>query len=135
VIQLENLQMKAKTSLALATAVLLAAGVSVASAAEMSHSSSASTMGRSASDTLSLNSTQRRMAWKDLNAASAKQNLPSGFHATVGAVVPSTFKIEPIPSKVTKDVPSLGPYDFATVQGKVLIVNPSDKKIADIITS
>jgi hypothetical protein len=30
-------------------------------------------------------------------------------------------------------VPSLKPYDFAVVQGKVLIVNPSDKKIVDVI--
>jgi hypothetical protein len=35
------------------------------------------------------------------------------------------------------DQPDLGlaVTDFAVVQGKVLIVNPSDRKIADIITS
>ncbi len=32
------------------------------------------------------------------------------------------------------DVPVLNPYDFAMVQGKLLIVNPSDRKIAEMIT-
>jgi hypothetical protein len=31
-------------------------------------------------------------------------------------------------------VPALRPYDFAIVQGKLLIVNPSDRKIAEVIT-
>ncbi len=64
-----------------------------------------------------------------------KQRLPAGFTAAVGSVVPSAIIIEPVPSKAASDVPSLRPYDFAVVQGKVLIVNPSDRKIADVITS
>ncbi len=39
-----------------------------------------------------------------------------------------------VPSKAARDVPALRPYDFAMVQGKLLIVNPSDKKIAEVIT-
>jgi hypothetical protein len=31
-------------------------------------------------------------------------------------------------------VPSLKPYDFAMTPRKLLIVNPSDKKIAEVIT-
>jgi hypothetical protein len=125
--------MKVKTSLVLAAA-MLSAGITAGSAADMSHSSSTSTMGRSASNTLNLNGVQRRLAWKDLSTAAAKQNLPPGFNATAGAAVPSTLKIEPVPTKVARDIPSLRPYDFATAKGKVLIVNPSDKKITDVIT-
>jgi hypothetical protein len=124
--------MKARMSIALAAAVLLS-GVTAASAAWW-HSSSSSTMAKPASDTFSLNSTGQKMAWKDLSTEASQQNVPSGFNATVGSVVPSTLKIEPVPSKAAKDVPSLRPYDFAMVQGKLLIVNPSDKKIVDVIT-
>jgi hypothetical protein len=131
--------MKTKSLMALSAAVLLC-GVTGASAAglwhwhSLWHSSSHSTMGRAASGTLNLTSAQQRMAWKDLSTEASKQNLPSGFNATTGSVVPSTFKIEPVPSKAARDVPALAPYDFATAQGKVLIVNPSDKKIVDVIT-
>jgi hypothetical protein len=127
-----------KSSIPLAVAVLLC-GVTGASAAglwhwhSLWHFSSHSTMGRAASDTLNLTSAQRKMAWKDLSTEDS-QNLPSGFDTTTGSVVPNAFKIEPVPSKAARDVPALTPYDFAMVQGKLLIVNPSDKKIADVIT-
>jgi hypothetical protein len=125
--------MKTRTSIALAAALLLS-GVTAASAADWMHSSSSSTMAKPASDTFSLNRTQQKTAWSDLSTAASKQDLPSGFNASIGSVVPTTFKIEPVSSRAAKDVPSLRPYDFAVVQGKLLIVNPSDKKIADVIT-
>lgn len=114
-------------------AALSLSAVTVASAAGMSHSPSSSMMSTSTSDTLTLSSAQRKTAWDDLSKGAPKQILPSGYSATAGSVVPSTLKIQPIPEKTAKDVPSLKSYDFAVVQGKVLIVNPSDKKIVDVI--
>ena len=116
--------MKKQTTLALAAAVLLS-GAAVASAA---------TMAPKASDTLNLSTTQQKTAWRDLHTPSLSQSAPSGFTASVGAALPSSVTIAPMPSKAASDVPALRPYDFAMVQGKVLIVNPSDKKIAEIIT-
>jgi hypothetical protein len=43
-------------------------------------------------------------------------------------------KLQPIPSKVAADVPSLQPYDFAMVGHKLVIVDPSNKVIADVLT-
>jgi len=56
------------------------------------------------------------------------------LNAIVGAVVPSTVKIEPVPSKAASDVPMLKSFDFAMVNGKLLIVNPSDKKTVQVIS-
>ena len=44
------------------------------------------------------------------------------------------MKVSAVPSKAARAVPSLRPYDFAMVQGKLLIVNPSDKKVAEVIS-
>jgi hypothetical protein len=125
------------SSIALATAVLLS-GVSAASAASFWHwpwhSSSKSTMARPASDTLSLTSAQQKMAWNNLSGAESKQSVPAGFSATVGSAVPTTFKIAPVSSKAAQDVPALKSYDFGMLQSKLLIVNPSDKKIVEVIT-
>jgi len=118
--------MKKQTSIALAAAVLLA-GVTTASAATMSNP--ATTGG-----TLSLTSAQQKAAWRDLYTPSLSQKAPAGFHATIGAVVPSSVTMAPIPSKTVSDVPSLKPYDFAMLQKKLVIVNPSDRKIAEVIT-
>ena len=65
---------------------------------------------------------------------SLNQKTPSGFEATPGAVVPSGVKIAPVPGKAARDVPALRRADFAMLQHKLLIVNPADKKIAEVIT-
>jgi hypothetical protein len=86
------------------------------------------------SDTLSLTSAQQKEVWKDLNSQASRQTTPSGFKATIGSTVPTSIKVQPVPSKAAADIPALKPYDFAFVQGKLLIVNPSDRKIAEVIT-
>jgi hypothetical protein len=133
--------MNKKASIALATGLLLAGAAAASAAGQQSTSSpkmapppASSTMSKPASDTLSLTSTEQKSAWKDLNGHVTNQNAPSGFQPKVGAAVPSSIKLEPIPAQAATDVPSLKSFDFAMVQGKLLIVNPSDKKIADVIT-
>jgi hypothetical protein len=125
--------MKKQVSIALAAGLLLA-GASVAFAAGASKSSATSNTSIQASDTLSLTSAQQKEAWKDLNGQASNQSAPAGFQPVVGSVVPTSIKVQPVPSKAAADIPALKPYDFAMVQGKLLIVNPSDKKIADVIT-
>jgi hypothetical protein len=121
-----EIAMKKQTSIALAAAVLLS-GVTAASAATMSNSAKAS-------DTLSLSSTQQKTAWRDFYMPSLNQNAPSGFNAIVGAVVPNSVTTAPVPSKAASAIPTLRPYDFAILQKKLVIVNPSDKKITEVIT-
>jgi hypothetical protein len=123
--------MRKRISVALATGLLLA-GVSVASAAGTSQSNS--TMAQPASETLTLTSTQQKTVWNDLHGRATEQKAPAGFNATVGSIVPSAVKIEPMPSKAATDVPALKSFNFAMVNGKLLIVNPSNKKIVDIIS-
>jgi hypothetical protein len=43
-------------------------------------------------------------------------------------------KIEPMPSNVTANNHKLRPYGFAMVGNKLLIVEPSNKVIADVLT-
>jgi hypothetical protein len=117
--------MKKQTSIALAAALLLT-GVTAASAATMSNTK--------ASDMLTLSSTQQKTAWRDLTTPQLNQKAPSGFNHIVGAVVPNSVTTAPVPSKAASAVPALKPYNFAMLQKKLVIVNPSDQKIAEVIT-
>lgn len=132
--------MNKKASLALATGLLLAGAATASAAGPQSASSpkappsASSTISKPAGDKLSLTSTQQKSAWNDLKGQAANQSPPSGFQAKVGEMVPGSIKTAPVPTKAATDVPSLKSYDFAMVHGKLLIVNPSDKKIADVIT-
>jgi hypothetical protein len=118
--------MQKQTSIAMAAAMLLA-GLTAASAATMSNLAKAT-------DTLNLTSTQQKTAWKDLTTPMLSQKAPAGFSATVGAMVPKSVTTAPMPTKAASDIPALKPYDFAMVQKKLVIVNPSDHKIAEVIT-
>jgi hypothetical protein len=127
----QEIAMRKYQSVALAAGLLMA-GVSAASAADTRQPSS--TVARPASDTLSLSSTQQQTAWKDLYMGSLNQKTPPGFDVQEGAVLPRDIATAPVTTKAASDVPELKPFDFAMVNGKLLIVNPSDKKIVDVIS-
>jgi hypothetical protein len=121
--------MKSQAALALAAAVLLAgAWLAVIPASAALFSSSAP----KASDSLTLSAQDQKTAWNDLNSV-ATSSAPSSFQPTTSSAVPSTLKVSAIPSKTASDVPALRPYDFAKVNGKLLIVNPHDMMIAEVI--
>lgn len=122
--------MKTRT-IAMAAAALLVAGVSAASAAGIP---SSNTMSPPAKDRLTLSNAQQKAAWRDLYTKALSQSAPSGFEAAVGAVVPNGVTTAPVPAKAASDVPALKPYNFAMLQKKLVIVNPSDHKIAEVIT-
>ncbi len=124
--------MKIQTSLALAAAVLLA-GVSAASAEGMQARSIGAKMLGAPADGLSLNRIQQKVAWAELSSRAMAQNAPPGFNATAGSVVPNSITIQAVTKKVANDVPALRSYDFAIVHGGLLIVKPSDKRIAEVI--
>jgi hypothetical protein len=90
-------------------------------------------MAPKASDTLTLTAAQQETAWNDLYMSSLNQNTPAGFDAKVGAALPTSVTTGAVTTKASRDVPALKPYRFAMVQKKLVIVNPSDHKIAEVI--
>jgi hypothetical protein len=52
---------------------------------------------------------------------------------TIGATVPTEISLKPVPAKVATQVSTLRPYDYALLPDRLLIVNPSDKKVVDVI--
>ena len=135
-----------KPSLAALSVAVLIAGISAASAgpamsrdnanAPAAKVQSDKTQGANAAahsgDTLTLSDAQRKAALQDLYMDSLNQDTPPGFDAVVGAKVPNTV-IAPVTAQAGSDVPALKPYSFAMVQRKLVIVNPSDRKIASVI--
>jgi hypothetical protein len=119
--------MMKSTSLALAAALVLT-GATTASA--RSHMSNKMT---SASDTLTLSDAQQQSLWRDVNGHATKQDAPADFTAAVGTEVPSAINTYPLPRQAARDVPAVKPYRYAMTQDRLLIVNPSDHKIADIV--
>jgi hypothetical protein len=119
---------------AIATIVALTSGIGTASAVEhhaMSKNSSA--MQLTPKDDLSLTRSQQRAAWRDISKQANSQPAPSNFSASVGATIPSDVAIQSVPAKVASRVSSLKPYDYALLPDELLIVNPNDKKVVNVI--
>jgi hypothetical protein len=120
----------------IAMIAVLASGIGAASAAgnhPMSNGSMSSGMQTTAKDALSLTNSQERAAWKDISKQASNQTPPSGFSASIGTTVSNDISLKPVPAKLAAEVSSLKPYDYALLKDRLLIVNPNDKKVVDVI--
>ncbi len=84
-------------------------------------------------DHLDLNSVDRNTAWVALHDKAPAQHAPAGFAAKIGALLPDAVAAAPVPDAAKEDVEALKPYDFAVLDGAVLIVNPVDRKVVAVI--
>ena len=107
--------------------IALLSSVGVAAAAGMAKSSAAA-------DTLTLTSAQQKTIWQDVSKLQTNSKAPAGFSAKVGATVPSAVMLHPLPTAVTNSISATRPFEYAMLDQKLLIVNPTDKKVVDIIT-
>jgi len=116
--------------------IALASGMGLASAAPPSSSTmppAAPAAKAAANDSLKLTSAQEKTVWSDVSKQATKQKAPSGFTASVGTAVPTSISLRPVSSTLAGEIPALKTYQYAMVQDKVLIVNPADRKIVDVI--
>jgi hypothetical protein len=124
-------------------AVTLVCGISVGTAAEANTTAAKITidqgMASSASlwrlqNEISLPGNQKRTTWEDIRQQAKKEEAPPGFNAKVGAPVPNTIAIHPIPVSAANDVPKLWPYSYALLdRNELLIINPSTNKIVEVV--
>jgi hypothetical protein len=66
---------------------------------------------------------------KDLNVPKAKPDAPE----TIGDAVPENVELHPIPPEVAAKVPQVKSHKFFVKDDKIIIVSPSDRRIADAI--
>ncbi len=125
--------------LAIVAAATLTSAAGVASAADNQATSNTS-MSKNpmpaqamAKDSISLTRAQERIAWRDIGREATSQKAPQNFSASVGTTVPADISLQSVPVKVATHVSALRPYDYALLHGKLLIVNPTDKKVVDVI--
>jgi opacity protein-like surface antigen len=62
----------------------------------------------------------------------ASMPAPAGFTATVGATLPTQVTLHPIPASA--GVAAVGMNQYAVVDNKIVLVNPSDRKIVYVFS-
>lgn len=99
----------------------------------MSKPSEPTAMHSMAKPRLDLTSAQQRLTWKDIDRSATAQNKPPDFAPSVGARVPSDIALKPVPTRLGRHVGASRPYDYALFKRELLIVNPTNRKVVDVI--
>ncbi|MDQ8729057.1 DUF1236 domain-containing protein [Bradyrhizobium sp. LHD-71] len=82
---------------------------------------------------LKLTGPQEMKLRNEIGLHATRQKAPSGFNAAVGATLPSQVTLSPLPASAATEVPEANSYYYAVVDDQLLLVNPSDKRIVDVI--
>ncbi len=61
------------------------------------------------------------------------QTMPAGFVAEIGQRVPLSVPLRKIPADATRQVPDAKSFNYVMLKGQLLLVNPRDRRIVDII--
>ena len=71
----------------------------------------------------------REIVLKDLNISKAKPDAPEA----IGDAVPENIELHPIPPEVAAKMPQVKSHEFFVKDDKIILVSPSDRRIADVI--
>ena len=83
---------------------------------------------------LVLNGAQEHVIFQSVSKQNAKkQTAPPSFKAEIGQPVPKSMTLHQLPSAATDRVWAAKPYDYIMLRDKLLIVNPHDRIVDDII--
>ena len=83
---------------------------------------------------LRLTPSQKEAVYQSIhNQKVRKSTEPIGFRAAVGAHVPDSISVAPLPLTVIDLAPSLKDYEYAFVANQVLIVQPQSKTVVAVI--
>jgi Protein of unknown function (DUF1236) len=66
---------------------------------------------------------------KDLRLPKAPENAP----ATVGGTVPQSVPLQDMPAEIGTKVPQVKTHRFFVTNDRIVLVNPNDNRIADVI--
>jgi hypothetical protein len=85
-------------------------------------------------DRLTLSAAQELAIVQSISTQELKrETAPSGFEAELGQAAPKSITLHTLPSGATGRVPTAKQYDHAMLQNQLLIINPRDRIVVDVI--
>jgi hypothetical protein len=83
---------------------------------------------------LELSQSQQQAIYQSISTRQSKKDTaPPGFRAAVGAQLPASIQLEPLPKAVMELVPKTADYEYAFVANQVLIVEPRSRIVVEVI--
>jgi hypothetical protein len=81
---------------------------------------------------LILTTHEKHRIWRALHAR-RNETKPAGFNPHIGVDLPATVKLHAFPGKLAGEIAPIGDMRFAKLEGKLVVVRPSDRKIQEVI--
>jgi hypothetical protein len=86
------------------------------------------------SDDLALTRAEETLVWQaTASAARNSMSAPAGLTVFLDSSAPASLPLHAMPAELTAKIPVLQNYEYAVLGKTVVIVNPLDHKIVDII--
>ena len=82
---------------------------------------------------LHLDAQQRTAIYETVIKDKVRTPPPPGTPASVGAQIPATTELYALPDSVTNEAPSAKLYRYTIVDNRVVIVDPTNLKVVDVI--
>ena len=113
--------------------LLLLGGAAVPAAAQMAPTSPGVETNPAAVPDLKLTPAQRQTIYASISNQKQKETAPPDFRAAVGALVPPSVELQALPKTIVELIPELKDYEYAMVANQVLLVDPKNKQVVEVI--
>lgn len=116
---------------AIAVALLTSVGIAAAQS-QMSPNSSMAPQA-SQNGALQLSAQQKTQIFQTVTKEKVKTPPPANLQLSVGSQVPASVELYPLPATVVSQVPATKQYKYTVAQNQVVLVDPTNMKIVEII--
>ena len=82
---------------------------------------------------VNLTSAQKQIIYVSVSKTQKNYAAPTGFRATVGAVVPNSIVLASVPATIVELIPETKGLDAALVEGEVLLVEPAGRNVVAVL--
>lgn len=82
---------------------------------------------------LELSAGQKQTIYESVSATQKNNPAPPGFRAALGAQVPDTIELQPIPATIAALIPEIAGSDVAMVEKEVVLVDRNSKRVVAVL--
>jgi hypothetical protein len=122
-----------------AVVLALLASVGIASAQNAPMAPAGSPPAAKAQDSMSkttslqLSAAQKTSIFQSVTKDKVKSPPPANMQVSIGAQVPASIELYPLPANIVSEVPATKPYKYTVAQNQVVIVDPTNMKVVEVI--
>jgi hypothetical protein len=80
-----------------------------------------------------LTAVQMQTVYQSISKTQKNNAAPTGFRATVGALVPAGVSLAPVPPTIAELMPQTKGLQSAMIEGQVVLVEPKAKRVVAVI--